>query len=126
MIEIDVSIICSSMPAFASLSRSYVTKSRNIASLRDRFASYLAVSKTKLGSGSKSIPHLKSSRSGEDHSDSVTQLHVGQYSSLKEGGNTSMAVFPSVLTKIRATSPGNLEEGIIMQSSSLEQLTQKA
>ena len=120
----DVAIICSSMPAFASFSKTYMTKARYVVSLRDRFASYLTGSKTKLISKTKSLPQLKSSHRGDDYSDTISRLHVGQYTELNEGENASNITFPSVLTKIHAAPYGDLEEGIIMESLSVEQVTQ--
>ena len=120
-LETDISIICSSMPAFASFSRTYVAKSRHLASLRDRFASYLGASRTKLGSKSKSLPQLKRSHLRDGRSDTLARLHVGQYSELSGGANASRDTVPSVLTKIHATPFGDLEEGIIMESLTVEQ-----
>ena len=120
-LETDISIICSSMPAFASFSRTYVAKSKHLASLRDRFTSYLGASKTKLVSKSKSLPQLKRSHLRDDHSDTLARLRVGQYSELTGGTNASRVTIPSVLTKIHATPFGDLEEGIIMESLTVEQ-----
>ena len=102
-----------------------MTKARDFASLRDRFASYLAGSKTKLVS--KTMPFLRAKRSHleDDHSDLSSRLHVGQYSEMHEGENASNVTFPGVLTKIHAAPSGDLEEGIIMESLSLEQITDK-
>ena len=124
-LEIDVSIICSSMPAFASFSKTYVAKTRDVAYLRDRFASYLAGSKSKLVS--KTMPFLRPKRSHleDDQSDTISRLHVGQYSELHEGENTPKVTFPSVLTRIHAAPCRDLEEGIIMESLSLEQTTDR-
>ena len=108
------------MPAFASFSKTYVAKKRDVASLCDRFASYLAGSKTRLVC--KTMPFLRAKRSHLEgsHSDTIARLHVGQYSELNEGENASKVTFPSVLTKIHAVPYGDLEEGIIMESLSLE------
>lgn len=111
------------MPAFASFSNTYVAKSRYIASLRDRFTSYRAISKTKLVSRTKT--HSKKSQNGDDYSDTVSRLHAGQYSELNEDKSASKATFPSVLTKIRAAPYEDMEEGIIMESLSLEQSAHK-
>ena len=113
------------MPAFASFSKTHVAKAREVASLRDRFASSLAGSKTKLVS--KTMPFLRAKRSHleDDHSDLISRLHVGQYSELNEGENASKVTFPGVLTKIHAAPSGDLEEGIIMESLSLEQTTDR-
>ena len=125
MIETDVAIICSSMPAFASFSKTYMAKSRHIASLRNRFASYLGLSKTKLVSRAKPWTQLKRSQNRDDHSDTVSRLHEGPYSPLNEDKNGSKATVPSLSTKIHATPYGDLEEGVIMESLSLEQSTKK-
>lgn len=74
----------------------------------------------KLVSKTKSFPRLKRSQLGDDRSDTFSRLHVGQYSELNKGANASKATFPSVLTKIHAAPYGDLEEGIIMESLSVE------
>ena len=109
------------MPAFASFSRTYVAKSKYLASLRDRFASYLGASRTKLVSKAKSLPQLKRSHLRDDRPDTFARLYVGQYSELTGGANASRVTLPSVLTKIHATPYGDLEEGIIMESMTVEQ-----
>ena len=121
----DVSIICSCMPAFASFSKIYVPKARDVASLRDRFASYLTGSKTKLVSKAKAFPQSKRSHPEDEHSDAISRLYVGQYCELNEGGNASKVTFPGVLTKIHAAPYGDLDEGIIMESLSVEQTTDR-
>ena len=121
-LEMDVSIICSSMPAFASFSKIYVAKARNVASLRDRFASYLPGSKTKLVVKTMPFPR---SRTSHLHSDTVSRSHGGQYSELNEGDNASNVTFPGAHTKIHAAPSGDLEEGINMESLSLEQTTDR-
>ena len=116
------------MPAFSSFSKSYLAKSRYIAFLRDRFASYLAVSRTKLASKAKSSSSKpERSQRGNDQSDRVSRLYVGHYSKLNEDTDTSKAsTFGSVLTKIHAASYGDLEEGVIMESLSVKQSAHRA
>ena len=116
----NVTIICSSMPAFAAISRT-VTKSKYLASLRDRFTSYLATSKPKRGSKSQSLARTKRLRLRDDRSETFARSYVGQYSELNDGPNASKAAFPSVLTRIHADAGGDLEEGIILESVSVEQ-----
>ena len=109
------------MPAFASFSKIYLAKARDVTSLRDRFASYLADSKTKLVSKAKPFPHSQKSHFNANHSDTISRLHVGQNSELNDRENASIVTFPGVLTKIHAAPYGDLEEGIIMESLSVEQ-----
>ncbi len=111
------------MPAFASFSRTYVAQSKYLASLRDRIASRLGASKTKLVSKPKSFARNKRSHPGGDHSDTFPHLYVGQYSELNDRPDASKVSLPSVLTKINAIAPGDLEEGIIPESLSVEQST---
>ena len=113
------------MPAFASFSKMYVAKARDVTSLRDRFTSYLAGSKTKLVSKAKPFPRSQRSHFEDDHSDTVSRLHRGQYSELNDRENASIITFPGVLTKIHAAPCGDLEEGIIMESLSVEQTTDR-
>ena len=108
------------MPAFASFSRTHIAKAT-----RHRFTSYLAGSKTKLVSKAKPFPQSKRSHLEDDRSDTISRLHVGQYSQLSEGENASKVTFPGVLTKIHAAPYGDLEEGIIMESLSVEQTTDR-
>ena len=116
----NVAIICSSMPAFASLSRTVVV-SKYLASLRDRLASYFATSKPKRGSKSQSLARTKRLRLRDNRLGTILRLHVGQYSELSDGPNASKAAFPSVLTRIHAGARGNLGKGIILESVSVEQ-----
>ena len=71
------------------------------------------------------MPFLRAKRSHleDNHSDPSSRLHVGQYSELHEGETASNFTFPGVCTKIHAAPSGDLEEGIIMKSLSLEQIT---
>ena len=108
------------MPAFASLSKTYLAKWRYIASLRDRIASYLAVSKTRLVSKTKSSPQLQRSQNGDDRREADSRLHVGQYSRIHEDTSASKPTL-SVFTNIHAAPHGDLEEGIIMESLSVKQ-----
>lgn len=110
------------MPAFASFSRTYITKSKYLASLRDRIASRLEISKTKLVSKPKSFAR-KRSHPGDDHSDNFPHLYVGQYSELYDSSDASKVTPPRVLTKIHAIPRGDLEEGISLESLSVEQST---
>ena len=109
------------MPAFASFSKTHLAKWRYIASLRDRIASYLAVSKTKLASRTKLSPQLQRSQHGDDRTEAVSRLYVGQYSRIHEDTGVSKPTL-SVFTKIHAAPHGDLEEGVIMASLSVEQL----
>lgn len=111
------------MPAFSSFSKTYLAKSKYIAYLQDRLAFYLAVSQTKLVSKAKSFsPQSERSQCGNDQSDRFSRLYVGQYSKLNDDTDTSKAsTFGSVFTKIHAAPYGDLEEGVIMESLSVEQ-----
>ena len=137
ILEADVAIICSSMPALASFSKPFVTKWRYIASLQDRIASYLAVSKTKLVASktmSSSSPQQQQQRSqnhdddDDDRSETVSRLHmVSQYYSKlhEDTPDTSKGSFGGSIftTDIHAAScGGDLEEGVIMESLSVEQV----
>ena len=84
-------------------------------------ASHFAGSKTKLLSKAKPFPRSGRSHFGNKHTDSLSRLHVDQYSELNDSTNAPRAAFSSVHTRIHAPSHGDLEEGIIMKSLSVEQ-----
>ena len=113
------------MPAFASFSKTYVAKSKYFTAFRDRFASYLAASKTKLVSKSKPFPRLRLKRPylRDDRADILSHSHMGQYSELNGGANASRSILPGFLTKIHTAPHGHLQEGIIMESLTVEQST---
>ena len=98
-----------------------MAKSKYVVPLRNRIASYLGASKTKLVTKPMSFLRQQKSHHGDDHSDNYPGLYVGQYSELNGGSNASKTTLPRVLTKIHATPRGDLEEGIILESLSVEQ-----
>lgn len=62
---------------------------------------------------------------GENASNGFSRLHVGQYADLGEEPKSYNTSFPSVDTRIQATARGDLEEGTIVESLSMEQSTQE-
>ena len=125
VLETNISIICGSMPAFASFSRNRVATWKFIASLRSHFKSRSVHSKSRLFFNSKPCPKLGTPELREGASNGFSRLHVGQYTELGEDPKSYNTSFPSVSTRIQATRRGDLEEGTIVASLSMEQSTQE-
>lgn len=76
-LENDISISCTSMPAFAWFSRTYVAKSKYLAFFRDRIASRFA---EKLHSEPKSFVRLKGPHLEDNHPYTLPRWQSPQYS----------------------------------------------
>lgn len=99
--------------------------SKFIVALRGYFKPRSLHSKSKLFSRSKPCPRLGTIDLGESASNGFSRLHVGQYAELGEEPKSYNIPFPSVDTRIQATARGDLEEGAIVESLSMEQSTQE-
>ena len=97
--------------------------SSHLSFLYDRLASRLAISKTKLLSQPAILP--KRTPIKDDDSSSFRRLHVGQFSKLGGGLDALKLNFPTVRTNICTADRTDTEEGIIMESLSVEQSAQK-
>ena len=125
IVETDVAIICSSMPAFASFSRAHLANSKYLSSLRSRIASRFGSSgsKSKLLSKSVSLPRFNLKRSADTPSNSFTRLRDGDDVELNPLTHTYKATVPSVQTEIHAAPHRDLEEGVVIKSLSVEHST---
>ena len=114
------------MPAFASFSRTYLTESKFLISLRSRLASRFnsSGSKTKLLPKTVCFARLKSRWPANASSRSFSRLYDGDYAESNVVTNTYQAAVPRVHTEIIAVPHRDFEEVIGMKSLSVDQFTQ--
>ncbi|KAI9845651.1 MAG: hypothetical protein M1837_004625 [Sclerophora amabilis] len=121
--ETDISLMCSSMPAFASFSKAFVTSSAYLSSLRSRILhpsrshGSSGSSKTKSPYNAKNYPIQKQFATPSD-SESLSHLHDDGYLELSVTPGTGRRT----ITEIQGSAAErDLEQGVIKKSTSVEQ-----
>ena len=73
----------------------------------------------------RSLAPKRSPQPRDMRSDSFSHLSIGEVSEVNSGPNASKTTLPRVFTKIHAIPREDLEEGIILESMSVQQSTYK-
>ena len=127
IVETDVSLMCSSMPAFASLSKDHFSSLSYLSSLRNRLLSSFHLSdrsdsfKTRSTQDSKNNPSTKNGVYSYDTDRS--QIYGHDYLELKEGSASRRGPVTNIQGSL---GDADVEHGDIMKSVSLQQLVTKA